>query len=75
MKKDQHQRGEILSDPSFLTDHDRALAILGSEAQTWINATLDNDEGYFEGKTDEQIRRAYRRWVVTAILRSGQKER
>ena len=65
----------ILSDPSFLTDHDRALAMLGEEARTWISATLDNDEGYFTGKSDEQIRRAYRRWQTMTTLQSGKKMR
>ena len=67
----KNTRQPILSDPSFLTGHDRALAILGDEARTWINVTLDDDEGWFEGKTDEAIRRAYQRWHTMTILRIG----
>ena len=54
-------------------DFARCLKILGFEldddsdkaeiARTWINGTLDNDESWFDGRSDEFIRGAFHQWV------------
>lgn len=35
---------------------------MAEEAQTWVNATLDDDELWFDDKTDEEIVAAFEKW-------------
>ena len=51
---------EILGILGF-DEHDQSFE--ASYAQMWVMATLDDDEGWFEGRGKLEIRQAYQDWV------------
>jgi hypothetical protein len=59
----------VFDSRDYLTGTDeevaRVLEILGDSsewARTWVMATLDDDEGWFNNRSDDAIRLAYRSW-------------